>query len=200
MASSTSIANGALVKLGQDLINAITDTESKAARLCKERIDNARQVVLNSHPFNGSVTRVRLAALTSTPAYDYTHEFQIPTDCLGILTVEPNVSTTDYSLEGDKILYSGTTLDIIYMKDQTDYNKLDILVNEAISCYLAYDLAYIITNDNGTVERSLAMYDKIFRKAVARNNRQLKRLSFYADSWISARLAGGYPSTYPTPS
>jgi len=198
MASATSIANGALIKLGQDLINAITDTNSKAARICNERLPNARQVVLNSAPFNGSVKRVTLASTVNTPEFFYTNEFQLPSDCLTLITVEPQYKDTDYALEGDKILYSGTELNIIYVADiANDYNKVDPLVQEAISAYLAKDIAYIITNDNQTANRMEEIYERTLRKAISRNNKQLKRLTFEGTDWLDARLVGGYPSTYP---
>jgi hypothetical protein len=199
MANETSIANGALVKLGQQLITSINDSSSNAANICKERISNAKEVVLTSFPFNGAVSRVTLAADVATPAYDYSNQFTLPSDCLRLITVEPAFADTDYALEGRKILFSGDTLEIIYIKNITDYNELDPLVNESISCYLAYDIAYLITNDNQTTERMMQMYEKTIKKAKAANNRQLKKLSFYAANWSDARLVGGYPSQYPTP-
>lgn len=199
MANETSIANGALVKLGQQLITSINDTSSNAANICKERIANAKEVVLTSFPFNGSISRTTLAADTATPAYDYDNQFSLPTDCLRLITVEPAFADTDYALEGRKILFSGDTLEIIYIKNVTDYNELDALTNEAISCYLAYDISYLITNDNQTTERMMMMYEKTIKKAKASNNRQLKKLSFYASNWSDSRLVGGYPSQYPTP-
>jgi hypothetical protein len=199
MANKTGIANGALVKLGQDLINDIADTSSKAARLCNERIDNARQVVLESVLFNGATTRVTLAADLDVPAYDYSNQFSLPSDCLRLVTVEPTNGSTKYDIEEDKILFDGTSLEIIYVKDQTDYNKLSPLVNETISAYLAYDLAYIITNDDSVVQQMERLFEKTKRKATTANNRQRKKESFYADGFITARLVGGYPSQYPQP-
>ena len=87
--------------------------------------------------------------------YDYSKQFSLPSDCLRLVTVEPTNGSTKYDIEEDKILFDGTSLEIIYVKDQTDYNKLSPLVNETISAYLAYDLAYIITNDNKDFEREL---------------------------------------------
>lgn len=199
MASKTSIANGALVKLGQDLINSVTDTNNKAARICNERLDNAKEVVLNASYFVGSIKRVTLASTTTTPAFNYTNEFELPSDCLKVVTVEPTGKDTDYALEGGKILYSGTSLELIYVANITDFNLLDPLVNEAISCYLAYDIAYLITNDNQTTERMKEMYEATIRKAITNNNRQRRRLSFQATDFLNARLIGGYPASYPKP-
>ena len=201
MANKTGIANGALVKLGQDLITDIADTSSKAARLCNERLDNARQIVLESHPFNGSVTRVTLAADVDTPSGDgYSNQFSLPANNLRLITVEPISGSTDYALEGSKILFSGTELEIIYIEDTLDdYNLLSALVNEAISAYLAYDLGYLITNDNTTTERMEGLYEKTRRRAITANNRQRKKESFHAEEWLNARMTGGYPSQYPRP-
>lgn len=199
MANRTSVANGALVKLGQDLINSITDENDKAARLCNERLDNAKEVVLSSYPFSGAITRTILVPTTDVPAFNYDNSFQIPADCLRILTIQPHERDTDYKLEGDRILYSGTDLDFIYVSNITDYNLLQPIANETISCYLAYDIAYAISNDNQVVDRMYQLYEKTRARAIASNNRELKREEFFATDWIDARLLGSYPSRFPAP-
>jgi len=199
MASKTSIANGALVKLGQDLITSITDTNNKAARICNERIDNCKEIVLNTSYFHGSIKRTKLAALTTVPAFKFSNEFQLPTDCLKLVTVDPENKDTFYSLEGGKILFDGTELEIIYVSNIEDFNLLDPLVNEAISACLAYDIAYLITNDNQTSERMQQLYERTMQKAISANNRQRRRQGFEATDFLNARLIGGYATTYPKP-
>ena len=199
MANRTSVANGALVKLGQDLINSITDSNDKAARLCNERLDNAKEVVLSSYPFSGAIKRTKLAPTTDVPAFNYDNSFLIPADALRILTVDPSFRDSDYQLEADRILFSGTELELIYVANISDYNLLQPIANETISCYLAYDLAYVITNDNQTVDRMYELYERTRQRAIASNNRELKRQEFFTDEWVSSRLLGSYPSRFPAP-
>ena len=185
--------------MGQDLINSITDKNDKVARLCNERLDNAKQVVLSSYPFSGAVQRVILAATDEVPAFNYSNAFKIPDDCLRIVTLDPSFKDSDYQIEGDRILFSGSTLEMIYVSDISDYNLLQPIANETISCYLAYDMSYAITNDNQLVDRMYALYEKTRQRAIASNNRELKREEFFARDWVDARLTGGYPSTFPSP-
>ena len=142
MASVVQICNSALNQLGAASITALTDN-SKNARLCNERYAVVRDAVFRSHPWNSLIKRQQLAQTTNTPAYGFSYEFALPSDCLRVLTID--AYNSDYKVEGRKILWNESTIKIIYIAQETDPNEMDVLLRETISAGLAADIAYAIT-------------------------------------------------------
>ena len=101
MASVVQICNSALNQLGAASITALTDN-SKNARLCNERYNTVRDSVFRSHPWNSLIKRIQLAQNTSTPVYGFSYQFNLPSDCLRVLTID--AYNSDYKVEGRKIL------------------------------------------------------------------------------------------------
>lgn len=84
--TQTTICNRALMLIGEDTINDITDTDTKAARVCQQFYPLSLRTVLESGkwPFaiiEKPVTQVSLDPQTKEQKYAY----QIPTDCALII-------------------------------------------------------------------------------------------------------------------
>ena len=142
MASVVQICNSALNQLGAASITALTDN-SKNARLCNERYTVVRDAVFRSHPWNSLIKRQQLAQTTNTPAYGFSYEFALPSDCLRVLTID--AYNSDYKVEGRKILCNESSIKITYVAQETDPNEMDVLLRETIAAGLAADIAYAIT-------------------------------------------------------
>ena len=142
MASVVQICNSALNQLGAASITALTDN-SKNARLCNERYTVVRDAVFRSHPWNSLIKRQQVAQTTNSPAYGFSYEFALPSDCLRVLTID--AYNSDYKVEGRKILCNEQTIKITYVSQETDPNEMDVLLRETISAGLAADIAYAIT-------------------------------------------------------
>lgn len=144
MASVVQICNSALNQLGASSITALTE-DSKNARICNERYETIRDAVYRSHPWNCLVKRVQLAQDTDTPAWGFTYQYTLPSDCLRVLQIKDYNS--DYKIEGRKLLIDESDVYLIYLAIETDVNQLDILLRETISAGLAQDIAYAITSN-----------------------------------------------------
>jgi len=144
MASVVQICNSALNQLGASSITALTE-DSKNARICNERYETIRDAVYRSHPWNCLVKRVQLAQDTATPAWGFTYQYTLPSDCLRVLQIRDYNS--DYKIEGRKLLIDESDVYLIYLTIETDVNQLDILLRETISAGLAQDIAYAITSN-----------------------------------------------------
>ena len=144
MASVVQICNSALNQLGASSITALTEN-SKNARICNERYETIRDAVYRSHPWNCLVKRVQLAQDTDTPAWGFTYQYTLPSDCLRVLQIKDYNS--DYKIEGRKLLIDESDVYLIYLAIETDVNQLDILLRETISAGLAQDIAYAITSN-----------------------------------------------------
>ena len=142
MASVVQICNSALNQLGAASITALTDN-SKNARLCNERYNTVRDSVFRSHPWNSLIKRIQLAQNTSTPVYGFSYQFNLPSDCLRVLTID--AYNSDFKVEGRKILCNESSIKIVYVSQVTDPNEMDVLLRETIAAALAADIAYAIT-------------------------------------------------------
>ena len=144
MASVVQICNSALNQLGASSITALTEN-SKNARICNERYETIRDAVYRSHPWNCLVKRVQLAQDSDTPAWGFSYQYTLPSDCLRVLQIKDYNS--DYKIEGRKLLIEQSEVYLIYLAIETDVNQLDILLRETISAALSQDIAYAITSN-----------------------------------------------------
>ena len=144
MASVVQICNSALNQLGASSITALTEN-SKNARICNERYETVRDAVYRSHPWNCLVKRVQLAQDSDTPAWGFSYQYTLPSDCLRVLQIKDYNS--DYKIEGRKLLISESEVYLIYLAMESDVNQLDVLLRETISACLAQDIAYAITSN-----------------------------------------------------
>jgi len=162
MASIVQICNGALNQLGASTILTLTE-DSKNARLCNARYENVRDAVFRHHPWNCLIKRQQIAADTETPAWGFTKQFTLPSDCLRLLRILDFDS--DYVVEGRKILSNSATMKILYVSRITDPNEYDELLREVISSALAADIAYAITSSNPVATQMYALYQEKLKDA-----------------------------------
>ena len=198
MASDTKIANAALLKLGAARIANLTDDNDRA-RTLNERYNGIREAELRRHRWKFSLARTTLPALSSTPDFGYSVEYQVPTGFLALIQVgDFDVSTdlTDYryapiapySLEGRKILTDlGAPLSIRYVTDVTDVATMDVAFREALASRLAYECCERITGK--TTKRQLAMadYKLAVREAIRANAIESPPKQISDDTWVTAR-------------
>lgn len=200
MASKVAIANAALTKAGDQHISTLDDSEGESARVISSVWDQLRDAELRARNWNFAMKRASLAALASAPAWGYSTEYQLPSDCLRIIQVGeffPGMSLTDYrgsseadwQVEGRKILTNlEAPLKIRYMARIEDTTQWDALFAEAFACKLAQVICERITQSN--TKRQLAMQE--YRQALADAMRgdaiENPPEPLPDDSWIMSRL------------
>lgn len=145
MASVVDICNGALNQLGASTILSLTE-DSKNARLCNARYTQVRDYIFRSHPWNCLQKRVQLPADTDTPAWGFSYQYTLPSDCLRLLRILDYDS--DYKVEGRKIVTNNSSMKILYVARIEDPNEYDELLRETLSAALAADIAYAVTSSN----------------------------------------------------
>lgn len=192
MASSeVDICNSALVKVGSDSITALTDN-SKRARLCNLRYGDCRDEVLYAHPWNFAVKRVTLAKTANTPAYEYTYEYQLPSDVGRVLntdasdTLGPSVA---WAREGDKILTDESTLKIRYIAKITDVSLFNDMFKEVLALRIAMDIAYPLTQSNSLATRLGNQYMQWLKENRSFNGQERGSVrQVVASEWRDARF------------
>ena len=147
-----------------DQVFSYFDTEnSKNARLCNERYAVVRDAVFRNHPWNCLIKRQQLAQTTNTPAYGFSYEFSLPSDCLRVLGLD--AYNSDYKVEGRKILCNESSIKITFIAQETDPNAMDVLLRETISAALAADIAYGVTSSNPVTQNMYQLFQDKLRDA-----------------------------------
>lgn len=169
MTSVVEICNSALNILGANNITALTE-DSKNARLCNQRYEPLRDAVFREHTWNCLVKRVQLAQDTTAPTHEYTYQYQLPSDCIRVLSLggyhDGSSSNVDggqkFKVEGRKILTDEDTVYLIYSARITDPTQYDSLLIESIVARLAAELCYAITSSTSLATALKADYaDKL---------------------------------------
>tara|TARA_R100001510_G_C7620726_1_gene181689 strand:+ start:418 stop:999 length:582 start_codon:yes stop_codon:yes gene_type:complete len=162
MASVVDICNGALNQLGASTILTLTE-DSKNARLLNARYTQVRDSLFRNHPWNCLQKRVELAVSAATPAWGFSSQFTLPTDCLRLLRILDYDS--DHKVEGRKILTDASSMKILYVARITDPNEYDELLRETLSAALAADIAYAITSSNPVAVNMYNLYKEKLKEA-----------------------------------
>lgn len=183
--SEVSICNSALIKLGHERINSLTE-DSKAAILCNERYPFCRDEVLREHPWNFAMKRASFSQLVSVPAFDFQYEYQIPSDCLRIW--QPEVPEIIFLVEGGKVLTDEGTFKCRYISRVTNPALFDRSFAEALAFRLAADVGYSITQSTQLQQAMLAMYEMKLKMARSMDAQEGTPEDIIEDNWIKRRF------------
>lgn len=154
MASKVDICNSALLKLGCDRINSLTD-DNVRARTCNDRYEFLKEEVLRSAPWKFALKRVTLTKTVNTPAFGYEAEFQLPSDCLRPWELEPNY--IQWTQEGNKILANEDTINLKYIYKASESN-FDTSFVEVLATRMAMDMCYKLTNSVSREQELRSLY------------------------------------------
>lgn len=184
--TEVSICNTALTKIGASRILSLTE-ESERAKTMLEVYDIIRDSLLSSHPWKFAVQRAELAALVAAPSYEWSYQFQLPSDCLRVIGTDlPNGEP--WQVEGDKLLCNYDTLKIKYIRQLTDTSMYSAYFVELLACALAATVAYRLTQSTSIKESMQLEYDKQLKVARSFNAQEGAGDRVYADTWLNSRI------------
>jgi len=130
MAGVIDIVNQALSALGEARITSLDDP-GQAAGLARSLYDSVRDAEIERHSWNFARTRIMLPALKDPPAFGWSHQYQLPSDCLRVQEAgpRPRALTEDFIagenrawlIEGRNLLTNqGPPLNLIYLRRVED--------------------------------------------------------------------------------
>jgi hypothetical protein len=199
MASQVEIANRALTKLGAARIISFAD-DNKQSRSVNSMFNVVRDAELRAHLWSFTIKRDSLPALTTTPAWGYDYEYQLPPDCLRLLEVDDiypgpnlddyrNANTQEFTIEGLKILTNkDAPLKIRYVSRVADTTQWDATFVEAFACRLAMEMCEDLTQSNSKKESVKDDYNTAIMMAIRANAIELPPQDLPDDSWVMSRL------------
>jgi hypothetical protein len=193
MASKVDICNSAMNMLGASNIVSLTE-DSKNARLLNQRFDFVRDAVFRGHAWNCLINRQQLNQSSTTPTYQYSYAYPLPTDpyCLRILdfhtgSYSSNEVDIDWKVEGREILTDQATVYIKYIGRVTDPNEYDTLLIETVAARLASDTGYAITGSTTLTNAMWQLYEAKIVEARHADATEGKPDEIIANTWLNAR-------------
>lgn len=144
--TEVSICNSALIKVGADRINSLSE-QNKRARLCNTLYETMRDDVLAAYPWNFAIARAELSQVDDEPIFGFDYIYQLPSDVLRVLEVQEK----DYvwKIEGAYLLSDEGEIQIKYIRREDDVTKFSMMFAEALAYRLAMELAYPLAQNRG---------------------------------------------------
>lgn len=183
--SDVSICNSALIKLGVETITALSDN-TRQAKLCNEQYDKLRKSLLREHPWNFAIKRAALTASVTVPAWGFSHQFNVPNDCLRLIDTE--YPQDKYQVEDSIILANRDTLNIRYVHDVINTNKFTPDFSELLSLKIAIDLSYVLVQSNSLTQQLVGLYDRKLRDVRSFDGQENPAQDVTDDLFILSRL------------
>tara|TARA_S200002703_G_scaffold143085_2_gene135864 strand:- start:110 stop:703 length:594 start_codon:yes stop_codon:yes gene_type:complete len=186
--SVVQIVNNALIKIGASAITALTE-DSEAARAANVIFEQVRDATIRDHVWNFATKRVQLAQETDAPAFEYSYQYALPSDCLRILQMEEKTMT--YVIEGRKLLTDEGTAKVIYLAAISDPNEFDAMFVEAFSARLAAELAITLAESNTLYQNMMEVYRLKITDARSIDGQESGEPEIVADTWLDSRINYG---------
>ncbi len=156
MSSVVEICNTALITLGANTINSLSESTTEAIA-CNANWDISRRSVMGLHPWNFAMKRTILAQETTTPVFHFDYQYPLPSDLLLLIKVDGD---PDYKKESNRILTNKKTCSIKYVFDNTDTTTWAPLFVDVMVARLAYDLAYTIPRARTMIDVMYQLYNQ----------------------------------------
>lgn len=182
--TAVTICNSALLKLGADKISALSQT-TRAAVTCNTLYAYLRDEVMGESPWRFALKRAVLSPNGTTPAFDFDFSYDIPSDCLRLLS--PDDDEIIWIQEGSQILCSETTLNMKYLYRNEDESSWDARFCEALAWRLCMELALSLTQSIPMKQEAEKSYKDALAQARAMNAVIGTPNPLEADIWSKAR-------------
>jgi len=185
--SETLICNMSLARLGAKRLNDLTADTSVESIQARTHYEQTRDALLRGHLWKFALARAVLSEDTATPAFEWDHQFILPTDCLRVVGLYD--TTYGCSLEGQRLLTDDSDASILYVRKITDPTAFDALFVEALVLSLALKLVMPLTQDK-VLRRELQdeLVAVMSRARLVNLNETNTAVS--ATTWNEARLGG----------
>ena len=192
MSVSVDICNSALIKLGAERINSLTD-DNKRSRLCQEQYPKILERVLRSHPWKFAIKRKNLAQVVHEPEFTSGFWFEQPLDCLRVVGVmnASNLSETTrytYKIEGRRINSELDAFPIKYISSDTPEAHYDADFKEAMANALAHDLCYALVQSNEMKSVLFQEYEFWIGQARSHGSMEDTIENLVFDTWTGDRI------------
>jgi hypothetical protein len=187
MASKVSISNDALIRVGADTIISLTE-DTEQARVCNQVFDDAYDALLQSHNWNFAVERAQISQSATDPLFGYDHKYLLPTNpyCLKVLKIDTDF---EYRIEGRYLFTDAAPVYIEYIARVADFNRLSPLFRQALSIYIASQIAYTLTGSTSLKASLVQEFTQMYKLARFEDAKEGTPEKFQDGTWKTCRYS-----------
>jgi len=158
MTTNIQLASNALQLIGDEPISSFAD-EGVGAKVMGAIYEPTIKALLSSHYWTFTLKKQKLNRLSQTPLNDFQYAFQMPTDSIRILKINPRAF---YKIYRDLIYSNQRDIDVdyIFRPDESQWPEYFQL---AVMYKLASDAAMAVTDN----ENKNSIYEEKFRATMA---------------------------------
>lgn len=162
MASKIEITNAALVMVGSNTINSLSEQTTEAV-VVNAIWDQVRRSLLRANLWNFATKRIELAQSATPPNFEYSYRYALPSDHLRTVQV---FTDTDYKVENGFIVTNSERCQLKYIADTPDVNQWTSDFCEVMSAKLASDIAFPITKDLKVTQLMYSLFQSKLQAAI----------------------------------
>lgn len=190
MSVEVEVCSSALIKLGAEPINDLTD-DTKEARLCRSQFPKVRDSVLRSAPWGFAVRRALLAPVVETLPWDSDEKvFQLPADCVRAWKINDGHPQYKFRIEGRRLITAADEVKLFYVTNDAPVSDWSADFKESLACMLAADLAYSITQSAALKQGLEQTAEFWISQARSTNSQEQTPEDFDFDDFLRARRGG----------
>jgi hypothetical protein len=191
----TNICNRALGRLGDTQILDINDAGT-AARACQLHFEGTRDEVLRAHRWNFATTRTILAQNITAPLFGWDYSYTLPVDFIRALEVNETEDGegNPWACEGGNLMTDSESVNLVYIRRETEVVKWDTLFQEAMTLKLAMKLATVLRGSSSQVAELGEEYTRLTaglaKRVDANEGRDRIPLWPTRSQFVAARFSG----------
>lgn len=118
------------------------------AGLLNAQYGPALSYVLRLRPWNCAIKRATLAPLSTTPVFGWAYAYNLPGDCVSVLSITSDESPQEFTIEDGQLLCDVDVVYLRYVYLNDDPASYDAGLLECLTLNIAQRIAYAITNSS----------------------------------------------------
>ncbi|MBQ3696264.1 MAG: hypothetical protein II938_04810 [Alphaproteobacteria bacterium] len=181
------LCSRALVKLGASTI-ASFDEDTAEAKVCMQLYEPTLESLLASYPWRFALEKVELARLVTAPKADYKYAYQLPNDCVRILSAGNGIKSQGlkYKIVGNTLHTNSEQVMISYIRRPNESEFPPFFCN-ALIARLSAELCLPLTESTTRTDYMYNRADEEFKMAKLTDSQQDIPACFQDFSLIEVR-------------
>lgn len=185
--TAITLCSKALVKIGAKSITSFLE-ETAEAEVANQLYEPCLQYLLASYPWRFALTQKTLARLGEKPVSDYQYAYQLPNDCVRVLSAGQDVKSSglNYKIVGQKLYTNAEHVVLNYIR-RPEENTFPAFFIDAFVEKLASEFCLPLTESTTRTDYVRKMAEEAITTARLVDSQQNVNLSFQDFSLIEVR-------------